>query len=265
MNPVRTALGACLAGRLPPAALAWLDEAQTRLAAGEDLDVRLPVLSARCLRKVGDAPLGPAAPTLDTGCGPLDLTGWTAGTAARMMLVLSLPDPAAGAWTMYRAGDERERCDTVRGLALVGDAAPLDLALDAGRTNAQDLFRALSLDNPFPAARYDDAAFNHLVLKALFMDLDIDRVAGLDTRANADLSRMCEDFADERLAAGRPVPPSLWLAAAPFASPHGTDMIIDHARSADTRAATYARRAMTAHRARHQAFNEALASPPSRI
>jgi len=99
------------------------------------------------------------------------------------------------------------------------------LALDAGRTNSQALLGALAIGNPYPAAHYSDDEFNAMVLKAIFVGLPAEFVAGLARRANADLSRRCEDYADERLAAGRSLPPGIWLALAPHAGPKGEALL----------------------------------------
>ena len=57
------------------------------------------------------------------------------------------------------------------------------------------------------------------MLKALFVDAALHPIVGLDARANPTLARMLLDFADERRAAGRPVPAELWRCTLPFATP----------------------------------------------
>ena len=44
-----------------------------------------------------------------------------------------------------------------------------------------------------------------MVLKALFLDISLARVLGLDGRRTAELTRMARDYAQERRAAGRAV------------------------------------------------------------
>jgi hypothetical protein len=44
-----------------------------------------------------------------------------------------------------------------------------------------------------------------MVLKALFLDVPLARIIGLDGRRTPDLTRMARDYAAERRAAGRPV------------------------------------------------------------
>jgi hypothetical protein len=50
-----------------------------------------------------------------------------------------------------------------------------------------------------------------MVLKAVFTGVAVGRIAGLDSRLDRDLARMAADYAQERRAAGRPVPPDLDL------------------------------------------------------
>jgi hypothetical protein len=64
---------------------------------------------------------------------------------------------------------------------------------------------------------FDEAGWNQLVLKALFIETALAPVQGLDRRANPTLMRMLCDYAHERWAAGRPVSPELWRCVGPFA------------------------------------------------
>jgi len=143
---------------------------------------------------------------------------WDLSDAARVLLILEtliekdvrLEDVLN---RVYREGDERERGALVKGLSLLDhEGVFLMKAIDIGRTNSVDLFSALALHNPFPACHYSDDAFNQVVLKALFQGLDIGRIWGLDARLNDKLSNMCADYRDERLAAQRAVPESLFRA-----------------------------------------------------
>ena len=52
------------------------------------------------------------------------------------------------------------------------------------------------------------------MLKALFCDVDVSRFLRLEERADADLAASLCEFADEREAAGRPVPDTVWIIAA---------------------------------------------------
>ena len=61
------------------------------------------------------------------------------------------------------------------------------------------------------AAHFPDLNFNQLVMKAIFIEAPVARIEGLAARRNADLARMARDYASERRAASRTVPPELAL------------------------------------------------------
>src|SRR5699024_10958728 len=84
------------------------------------------------------------------------------------------------------------------------------------RTNIDRVFEAIALDNPYPSEYLEEAAWNQLVLKSFFMDIAINRIMGLDKRANQTLAHILSDYAHERWAAGRSVNPLLWRPVAPF-------------------------------------------------
>jgi hypothetical protein len=162
---------------------------------------------------------------------------------------------------LYQQGDESERMTVMQGLSLFPDGPALKpLALENGRVNSLPLFAALALANPYPAAYYSEPEFNQLVLKALFLGLGIATLSGLPQRANAELARMCEDYLDERLAAGRSLPADLWLALAPCASPRGEQRIIEYANHADPYHRYYAALALQQRQAQHPAARQALAT-----
>lgn len=134
-------------------------------------------------------------------------------TLARVAFVVGLAerfgqlDFADVLTTLYRTGSDREQVGILRALAFVPapeNAVPL--AREASRTNDVDVFSALACESPFPAAYLPDAAFEQLVLKALFIGVPLARILDIQTRVTPELQRMVTDFADERRAAGRPVP-----------------------------------------------------------
>lgn len=78
------------------------------------------------------------------------------------------------------------------------------------RSNIGSVLEAIMLDNPYPAKYLLEPAWNQLVLKAFFTDKDVNRILGLDDRANAALAHTLIDLAHERWAAGRRVNPLSW-------------------------------------------------------
>ena len=191
------------------------------------------------------------------------LRGWQTSDVGRALLLLagSTRLPAGElAVKLFRAGDESERAAIVRSLPLLPDGAALKpLALEVGRVNSVALYGALALNNPFPAAHYTDHEFNQLVLKTMFMGLPLGGVVGLERRANADLSRMCGDFYDERTAAKRSVPVDIWLALVPFAAADRLELAKQHLQHADAAQRLHAAVALGRRGARHPELRALLA------
>jgi hypothetical protein len=78
------------------------------------------------------------------------------------------------------------------------------------------VFEAIALRNPYPAQHFDEAAWNQMILKALFIESSLSPIYGLDQRRNPTLARMAIDYVHERWAARRKVNPELWRLVAPF-------------------------------------------------
>ncbi|MFD2865864.1 EboA domain-containing protein [Mucilaginibacter antarcticus] len=84
------------------------------------------------------------------------------------------------------------------------------------RSNIGDVLEAIMYHNPYPAKHLEQAAWNQLVLKAFFTDKDINKIIGIDERANQDLAHIISDYAHERWAAGRETNPKQWRLVGPF-------------------------------------------------
>jgi hypothetical protein len=107
----------------------------------------------------------------------------------------------------FLQGDTRERQAVLRTVALLPDPARfVPLAVDACRTSVQPVFEAIACENPFPALYFSEQSFNQMVLKAVFIEVAVERILGLTARITPELRRMAADYASERRAAGRSVP-----------------------------------------------------------
>lgn len=133
------------------------------------------------------------------------------GVRARLLLALAhalADDPdalSAEVHDLYRFGDADER----RAVLLTLHRLPLDdraadLLHDALRTN--DLRLVAAALGPYGEAMLDPAAWRQGVLKCLFTGVPVALVSGLADRTDEELLRMVTSYAEERLAAGRPVP-----------------------------------------------------------
>jgi hypothetical protein len=91
-------------------------------------------------------------------------------------------------------------------------------ATEGLRTNMKNVFESIAHRNPYPSEQFPEAAWNQMVLKALFVGSALRPIVGLDARSNPALARMLRDYAHERWAASRPVSPELWRCVGPHAT-----------------------------------------------
>ena len=178
---------------LTPEARAWLDTALADVAA-DPTTIRslFPAVRRRCGRA--------ALPD-----------GRTVDEAARALLLAALPlrDQALvdEVTALHRHGDPAEQRAVLRALPQIdadGTGRFLDLVRQTLRGNDNTLIEAAL--GPYAAAHLPADEYRQAVLKCVFCEIPLARVAGLDDRADAELARMLSDFARERTAAGRPVP-----------------------------------------------------------
>lgn len=204
--------------------MAWLDEQAGRLSAGSsDRDFFLAV--SYVPRKLGkaDLQLGPDdLNAADRACPGWDPSDWSVDQAARILFLL-LGGGTGDAFAhrlkqLFVTADIGETITFYRGLPLYPDPERhVARAREGARSGMRPIFEAVAHHNPYPAERFDELAWNHLVLKALFIGTTLAPIHGLDRRANPSLARMLCDYAHERWAAGRPVSPELWRCVGPHA------------------------------------------------
>lgn len=221
----KSLLHAWLARRLPPDALAWLDQQAAIIEAG-DKPLQLGIAIGLAPRKLGkaDLDLTPAEQEAGQALRPgLDATGWSVDQAGRILLALSSyrGDEAAfvaGLATIFGTAELGEQVALLKGLPLF--PAPERLvpyAAEGVRSAMQPIFEAVAHRNPYPKERFSDAQWNQMVVKALFIGSRLAPIQGLDARRNAELAQMLIDYAAERRAARRAISPELWRCVAPFA------------------------------------------------
>jgi hypothetical protein len=215
-----------LGPRLESGAFARLMEERERLRRG-------PVRAA--LFRVFDLAAGLA------GKAPLDLTpaelidaaalepgwnpaGWTRDQAARLAMVLTAArletsDAFLGMLdTLFATADMSGLVALYQGLPLYPMPERLvGRAQEGVRNSIVPVFQAVAHRNAFPARHFAEGPWNQMVLKAVFLDIRLDPITGLDERANPRLAAMLLDYVRERRAAGRDVPWDLWRCVDPFA------------------------------------------------
>ncbi len=209
---------------MPDDAGRWLRDQIDRLQA-DPSDRVLHIALGMVPRKLGKDDLALEAADLEAAerARPgWDPRGWSVDQAARILMLCSLDarndDFAALFSTLCQTADVAEAIALYSGLPLYPSPESLEAQAAEGlRTNMRAIFEAVAHNNPFPRERFDENRWNHMVLKALFIDSRLAPIQGLDERANPELARIMRDYAHERWAAGRPVTPELWRCVGPFA------------------------------------------------
>ncbi|WP_154855101.1 EboA domain-containing protein [Cyclobacterium xiamenense] len=150
------------------------------------------------------------------------LTTWTALQTARTVLILGVVSDKDDDWIpildrLFESADMHEQEALYSALPLLPFPEKLTARAAEGiRTNITSVFDAVALDNPYPSEYLDEAAWNQLLLKAIFMQRPLYRIVGAEGRANLPLARTLVDYVHERWSAGRNVIPELWRFLVPF-------------------------------------------------
>jgi hypothetical protein len=198
----------------------WFDEARRRaLQAEAPQFIRLYTEMSRHMGRV-PLVLNPQSAAECPELRHVPTDHWTLEDAGRLLLLLgryaAVPGAEANhalALECYEQGAAREQQSWLRTVAVLPDPERfLPTAIDACRTSIVPLFEAVACENVYPAKHFPALNFNQMVLKALFNGIALNRIIGLQARLNSELSRMARDYAAERRAAGRSIPPDISLA-----------------------------------------------------
>ena len=213
---------------------AWFAESVDGMASERDLHIVLGLAP----RRLGKADLALSAEDLaaaDAAYPGWNPSGWSVDGAARVCALLTYRParPFAQVFKdLRRTSDVAEMIALYRGLPLYPLPEHLEFECGEGlRSNLKPVFEAIAHNNPFPRDHFDDHRFNHMVLKALFVDSTLAPITGLDERANPELARILIDYANERWAAGRPVTQELWRPVRPFRDDPTIAQMLDKARA----------------------------------
>lgn len=150
------------------------------------------------------------------------ISGWTIDRLSRVWLLLYLDSSDKEKY--FSTIESLFRSAAVNELVALYSALPLlaypelwrKRCAEGIRSNMGDVLESIMYHNPYPTAQLDQPAWNQLVLKAIFTGKDIQRITGLDERANRELAYILSDYAHERWAAHRTVPAQLWRLSANF-------------------------------------------------
>ena len=203
----------------------WLAQS-LRSAAQGNVRSLVPAFSVTA-RKVGKESLYPSPTEIsraDSIYPGWTINHWSLDQAARTLLLLAFP---ADDMARYRAAinllfsnaDIGELIALYQSLPVLPHAESFcSQAVNGVRSSMTAVFEAIALQNPYPADHFDRAAWNQMVLKALFEESPLFLIQGIDQRANAELAKMLAAYAHERWAARRQISPELWRSVGPFAT-----------------------------------------------
>lgn len=147
---------------------------------------------------------------------------WTTDQTTRTILLLKLPTDSQATYQsilnqLFETADVHELIALYAALPLLSfPEMHAQRCAEGIRSNMTSVFEAIALHNPYPSEYLDENAWNQLFMKAIFTNRPIYKMQGIEKRANANLARICSDFAHERWAAGRTVSPELWRPISSF-------------------------------------------------
>ena len=220
MSAIVDGLMGWLGDRAAPDAMEWLGKSRQALLDGASERKFFMAYSA-VSRHFSHEPLGAVdGDGLREGWRP---DRWVQSEAARAVLLLSVQVADADEFRtlcdkLCASADANETVAFYRALPILPHPeAHVARCAEGVRTNMSSVFCAVAHDNPYPSEHLDEIAWNTMVLKALFIEVALAPMVGLDERANPRLMRMLCDYAHERWAASRTVSPELWRCVGPFA------------------------------------------------
>jgi hypothetical protein len=222
--PLRAILADWLVDCLPVERWQWLT-AQLQAVAGGAPDRSVFTSFSLIARQVGKANLALSSAQIAAAqalCPGWEPQTWRVDQVARSLLLLTLPQDDA-----TQVAQRFEQLFTTAGLEeLIALHQTLPLlphpdryrfwADEGVRSHMRGVFDAIALRNAYPMWHFDEAAWNQMVLKTLFIESSLAPIYGLDQRRNPTLARMAIDYVHERWAAKRRVSPEIWRLVAPF-------------------------------------------------
>jgi hypothetical protein len=212
----------------------WFGLSLANIGRRDDGDA-LPTAIGLAPRKLGKLDLALSTEEITEARGlrkGLDPSNWSVDQLARIAFMVAAYDgddeTFAGRFDTFCATAEiNELIALYCGLPVYPAARLLEpRAREAVRSGMRPVFESVAQRNPYPVEYFDEHAWNHMVVKAMFMASSLWPIQGLDLRANPRLARMLVDLAQERWAAGRAVSAEIWRCVAPFADDEGEKALV---------------------------------------
>jgi hypothetical protein len=224
VKKLQAALAAYLRRQLPTDAWTWLEERASLVSKTGNTQQFVVGFSAMP-RKTGKQSLALSADEqteLQAIRPGLTIRHWTIDRLSRVWLMLFLDATnrdqyIASIEHLFPTAEMNELVALYSALPVLAYPAAWRARCAEGiRNNIGDVLESIMCDNPYAAENLDGPAWNQLVLKAIFTEKPIHRIIGLDARANQTLAYTLSDFAHERWAAHRRVPPMQWRCVGSF-------------------------------------------------
>jgi len=199
-------------------ALTWLQQKATAIRNENDA-AQLNIAFAAVPRKTGRNIIeltGTEREQLESIYQGFSINQWTADRLCRLWLLLQINDDDKQTYcskieSLFKGAEVNELVALYSSLIILKYPEAWRLRCAEGiRSNIGTVLEAIMYENPYPHLYLDEPAWNQLVLKAFFTDKDVNRITGLDERANKQLASILVDYAHERWAAQRTVNPLLW-------------------------------------------------------
>lgn len=236
---VLSLLDSLLSERLPAEQYSWLTGRLAMINNDDSLrDLHISFgLIPRRLGRADLIPTGVDSEAADAVLPGWKLDDWSIDMTARVLLLCTVAYRSNRHFSelfrsMCQTADLSESVALYKGIALYPASDEPDTQIGEGlRTHIRAIFEAIAHNNPYPAAHFSVLRWNHMVLKALFIESALHPIQGLEARANPELARILCDYAHERWSAQRPVTHELWRCVGPFAH---DDMIDDLQKALDS-------------------------------
>jgi len=242
-NHLQSKLAAGISGRVPADAWQWLKDKALLISKGEDTQ-HFMIAFAATTRKMGKQPVRLSEEEhleIQTIRPQLVVQHWAMDRLCRVWLLLHLDTADKDKYVqtierLFPAAEMNELVALYSALPVLAYPERWRARCAEGiRNNIADVLEAIMCNNPYPSENLDEAAWNQLVLKAIFTEKPMLTVIGLIERSNQNLADSLSDYAHERWAAHRKVLPLLWQCVGRFINEKNFADIQRIALSTDTR------------------------------
>jgi len=150
------------------------------------------------------------------------ILGWTIERLSRVWLLMNLSSADKDNYirlieNLFKAAEMNELVALYSSLPWLAYPEAWKFRCTEGiRSNIGNVLEAIMYENPYPSKYLDEPGWNQMVLKAFFTEKNVERITGLDQRANKRLASILFDYAHERWSAHRSVNPQLWRLVGKF-------------------------------------------------